>query len=135
MKTANWPAAHVRRGFRRLYLVIVVPWVLVLAFLFAIITRDYLENNTELKRLSTEIDATFAHDPNLRNLPANAPAAVEVVSTLDNLDAVRLRQDAVEQEMVRISACALAPPLLILLLWRAFIWIGSGFQRNLPNSS
>jgi hypothetical protein len=32
--------------------------------------------------------------------------------------------------MVNSFGIGIGPPLLIFLIWRALIWIGSGFQRD-----
>jgi hypothetical protein len=60
MSAATWPAPNVRRGFRRLYLILAVPWLLAFAIKFAIAADDYVHANAAANRLAAEMNANTA---------------------------------------------------------------------------
>jgi hypothetical protein len=119
----SWPAPHVRRGFKRLYLVIALPWLLYFAILFASATYNYVYSDAEFTRLDTKLTAATAGDP-------NAPASDEALRVFDHLHDARVRRDDAESQMVISAVRGIEPTLLIFLIWRAFIWVGSAFARK-----
>ena len=119
----SWPAPHVRRGFKRLYLVIALPWLLIVAILFAFATYDYVYSDAELTRLDAEFTAANAGDP-------KAPASDEARRVFDELGDASARRHRAEKQMVECAVRGIAPALLIFLIWRAVIWVGSAFARK-----
>ena len=79
----SWPAPNVRRGVKRLYLVIALPWLLIFAILFAFATHDYVSSDAEFTRLDAELTAATAGDP-------NAPASDEALRLFDYLHNARV---------------------------------------------
>ena len=91
----SWPAPHVRRGFKRLYLVIALPWLLILAILFAFATYDYVYSDAEFTRLKAKItEATAPGDP-------DAPAIDEALRDFGEWGHARTRRDAANDQMVK----------------------------------
>src|SRR5260221_13347508 len=92
----SWPAPHVRRGFKRLFLLIVPPWLLILAIPFAFATYNYVYSDAEFTRLDAKITAATASDP-------DAPAYDGAIRDLDDLHDANVRRDKAVVHMV-ISA-------------------------------
>jgi hypothetical protein len=117
-------APNVRRGFRRLYLILAVPWLVANAIAFTIAINDYVHANADYNRLEPKYNAIVA-----RGKPDD-PASDELQRMFDDLhDASERRIDA-EDRYSHSSVRGIGLPLLIFLIWRALIWIGSGFQRD-----
>jgi hypothetical protein len=124
MSAATWPTPNVRRGFRRLYLILAVLWLVVFAIGFAIQANNYVDDDAEYNRLAAKITA-------MQGKPDD-PAYDDKMALRDLdaiLDANKRRIDA-ENGMINSFALGIGTPLPIFLIWRALIWIGSGFQRN-----
>jgi hypothetical protein len=121
MSAATWPAPNVRRGLRRLYLILAVPWLVANAIAFAIAIDDYVYANADYNRLEPKFLATKPDDP----------ASDELLRRMfDDLHDADQRRSNAEDRFISSSVRGIGPPLLILLIWRALIWIGSGFQRD-----
>jgi hypothetical protein len=124
MSAATWPPPNVRRGFRRLYLILAVPWLVVNAIAFTIAIDDYVHANADFNRLKPKYDAIAA-----RSKPDD-PISDELRPISDDLhDALDRRLDA-EDRSSMYSVRGIGLPLLIFLIWRALIWIGSGFRKD-----
>ena len=122
MSVAIWPPSNVRRGFRRLYLILAVPWLVVFAIGFAIQANNYVDDDAEYNRLAAKITA-------MQGKPDD-PAYDGAMRDLDDLTHADIRRDDAETGMIKSFGLGIGPPLLIFLIWRALIWIGSGFQRD-----
>jgi hypothetical protein len=124
MSAATWPPPNVRRGFRRLYLILAVPWLVVFTIGFAIATYDYVHDDAEFNRLDAEFNAMVAHGK------PDDPASDELLRVSDDLSHAFARCSDAEDGMVKSFVRGIGPPPLIFLIWHALIWIGSGFQRD-----
>src|SRR6516165_11712986 len=106
MSAATWPTPNVRRGFRRLYLVLAVPWLVVFAIGFAIATYDYIHNDAEFNRLSDKITAMTSQGR------PDDPAYDGAMHDLDDLHHANIRRDDAGFGMIKSFGLGIGPPLL-----------------------
>ena len=80
-------------------------------------------SDAELTRLDAKLIAATAGDPKL-------PSSDETWRVFDDLRDARARRHRAEDRMVECAVRGIAPAILIFLIWRAVIWVGSAFARK-----
>ena len=108
----NWPAPHIRKGLLRLYLVLAVPWILVLSYIAYDNHRWYVSYRETSREWLAKIDA--------------APDREDYRS--EHADIVAWRDKLQERRDMALTALPVLP-IGLPVLWLAFVWVSSGFRR------